>query len=162
MEGRDTIRLINYEKNGVKDIYSVIEKKKGLITYEEKQYTFYKNGRFSLFQRIINNVLVSEYGPENNQKFKGDSLDYGENPLPYSDKKRVDSTYINYLKAEIVPSGTKQNNKRKFLKLEHYVPYGKDKPFAIDLYYSNGLIYISNNTHEKFLTLYTYLTEPID
>lgn len=77
LDGKDTIRLINYEKNGVKDIYSVIEKKKGLITYEEKQYTFFKNGEFSLFQRIINNVLVSEYGPESNQKFKGDSLDYG-------------------------------------------------------------------------------------
>ncbi len=162
LDGKDTIRLINYEKNGVKDVYSVIEKRKGLITYEEKQYTFYKNGEFSLFQRIINNVLVSEYGPENNQKFKGDSFDYGENPLPYSDTKRVDSTYINYLEAEIVSPGTKQNNKRNFLKLEHYVPYEKDKPVAIDLYYSNGLIYINNNTNEKFLSLYTYLTMPID
>jgi hypothetical protein len=162
LDGKDTVRLINYEKNGVKDVYSVIEKRKGLVTYEEQQYTFFRNGKFSLFQRIINNVLVSEYGPENNQKFKGDSLDYGENPLPYSDTKRVDSTYINYLQAEIIPPGTKQNNKRKFLKLEHYVSYERDKPVATDLYYSNGLIYINNNTNEKFLTLYTYLTEPID
>lgn len=151
----DTVRIITYSKTKEKDIYTLREKKDGEWNYDERQITLYKDEKFTKYTRTINGKIVSEYGPEKIIAQDKDLLE-NNNPLPYDKKDKTDSSYVMSNDCEIIPPDILPKTQIKMLKIQYYVPYIKDKPLATELFYTSGLLFIRDNTFEKFLTFYEY------